>query len=221
MIERVLEPELMDDPIEAEAYDDMDHDEVNQIFIDDLLALGPCGRDVLDLGTGNALIPTLLCERVKECRVLASDAAVSMLEVARYNIALAGFEERIELHHGDSKALLFDDSQFDAVISNSLIHHVPDPSTVVREVARLIRPGGRIFFRDLMRPESLERVEELVGLYAGGESDECQQLFRQSLRAALTVDEMQKLVVDAGFDAEAVAATSDRHWTWTALRSGA
>ena len=112
MLERVLEPEVMDDPLEAEAFDEMDHDAVNRIFVDDFLAAGDSGHDILDLGTGNARIPIELCERVKECRVMASDAAVSMLEISKLNIAIAGFEERIHLHFGDSKAIDFEDVHY-------------------------------------------------------------------------------------------------------------
>ena len=216
MIERVLEPEVMDDPEESQAYDDMDHAEVNRVFVQDLLATGKLGERVLDLGTGTARIPIELCEQHDECNVIASDAAVSMLEIAKLNIAIAGFEHRIELQLVDSKQLQLDDEEVDTVISNSLIHHVPEPMTVVREIARVLRPGGKVFLRDLMRPESLEEVEDLVRTYAGEEIEESQQLFRQSLIAALTVEEMQELVEQVGFSRDSVQATSDRHWTWAA-----
>ena len=57
MLNRVLEPEVMDDRDEAIAYDAMDHELVNRLFVDDLLGAGPIGIDCLDLGTGTALIP--------------------------------------------------------------------------------------------------------------------------------------------------------------------
>jgi len=105
MLERVLEPELMDDPHEAQSYNDMDHSEVNRRFVAELLACGELGNDVLDLGTGTALIPIELCEQHATCRVMASDAATSMLDLARYNIAVASMELRIQLHHGDHSSL--------------------------------------------------------------------------------------------------------------------
>jgi methylase of polypeptide subunit release factors len=77
-LQRQLEPELMDDPQEAVVYDEMDHAEVNRRFVDDLLAGSPIGHDILDLGTGTARIPIELCNRVPDCRVMASDGAVSM-----------------------------------------------------------------------------------------------------------------------------------------------
>ena len=218
MLERKLEPELMDDPEESQAYDDMDHSAVNRQFVIDFLDSGPAGDEVLDLGTGTARIPIELCRQEQDCRIIASDAAVSMLEVAKINVAIEGFEHRIQLHHGDSKDLQFDDSLFDSVISNSLIHHVPKPEVVLAEMVRVVRPGGRLFVRDLMRPETLEEVERFVAAYSGQENKENQQLFRQSLIAALSLIEIRGMIEDAGFDAAGVQATSDRHWTWVARK---
>ncbi len=218
MLERVLEPELMDDPDEAEAYDVMDHAEVNRRFVADLLAEGKLGDDILDLGTGTALIPVELCQQHPSCRIMASDAAACMLDVARYNVAVSGLEHRIQLHHGDSKRLGFESDMFDAVISNSLIHHLELPMHAILEMVRVCKPGGRLFVRDLCRPESQERVEEFVELYTAKETEYSQQLFRQSLIAALTLAEMQELVTEQGFAPETVQMTSDRHWTWSALK---
>lgn len=214
MIARQLEPELMDDPQEAVTYDSMDHSEVNRKFVDDLLAGGEVGPDVLDLGTGTARIPIELCQRVSNCRVLASDGAVSMLEVARYNIAVSSLDSRIQLHHADAKSIPIDDETFDTVLSNSLIHHVPDPSLIVAQIARLAKTGGRIFVRDLYRPDSVAEIDELVERIVGNEAKEAQDMFRNSLHAALTLEEIRELVAHHGFDPQDVQMTSDRHWTW-------
>lgn len=218
MIARILEPEVMDDPGESQAYDDMDHAVVNQQFVVDFLAAGAPGDDILDLGTGTARIPIELCREHESCHVLGFDAAVSMLEIAKINVAIEGFEHRIRLHHGDSKQLEFADNLFDAVISNSLLHHLPEPKTAIKEMVRVVRPGGHIFVRDLRRPDSNETVETLVNSYVGHEVSEAQQLFRQSLIAALTREELVDLVAQFGFKPETVQVTSDRHVTWAAVK---
>lgn len=215
---RQLEPELMDDQQEAIVYDEMDHSEVNRRFVDDLLAGGQCGPDVLDLGTGTARIPIELCQRVSDCRVLASDGAISMLDVARYNVSVNSLDYRIQLHHGDAKSLDFPDSMFDTVISNSLLHHLPRPESAIAEIVRVTRPGGRIFVRDLCRPDSEECIVEIVARVAGQESPAAQTMFRQSLHAALTLEEIRKLVAAYGFSDDDVTMTSDRHWTWSSRR---
>ncbi len=217
-LERRLEPEVMDTVDEAIAYDEMDHAEVNRRFVDDLLAVGEIAGDVLDLGTGTALIPIELCRRMESIRVLAVDLSASMLDLARNNIEVANLSQRIRLDRVDAKQLHFADGQFATVISNSIIHHIPDPVRAIGEGIRVTRGGGLLFFRDLLRPGTASELDGLVQTYAGSESDQARQLFRDSLHAALTLDEMRDIVRPYGFSADTVQASSDRHWTWIAHR---
>ncbi len=216
---RVLEPELMDTPEEAWEYDQMDHSAVNALFVDDLLSQGLLHGRVLDLGTGTARIAIALCQRTADVQVMATDLAIAMLELARYNVELAGLSDRIQLDRVDAKSLPYPDDMFDCVMSNSLVHHIPEPVVVLREAIRVTRPGGLIFFRDLLRPNSMEELSQLVEQYAGGESPRAQQLFAASLNAALTLDEIRQLVKSLGVPPSGVQATSDRHWTWVARKA--
>jgi ubiquinone/menaquinone biosynthesis C-methylase UbiE len=148
--------------------------------------------------------------------VLAVDAAVHMLELARYNVEIAGLIERVQLLQADAKRLPFRDGLFHVVISNSILHHIPEPLLVVREAARVTAPGGLLFFRDLLRPASAEQLRDLVEQYAGAEAPAARQMFADSLHAALSLSEIRELVATLGFAPESVQATSDRHWTWSA-----
>lgn len=239
---RVLETELMDTPEEAADYDAMDHRAVNELFVTDLLAAvslnfkvqssksaasnfstlnfepGTLNLDVLDLGTGTSQIPIEFCRRLTECRVMALDAAAHMLELARYNVEAAGLIERIQLVRADAKMLAFADAFFDVVMCNSIVHHIPEPISVLCQAARVVRPGGLLFFRDLLRPESKQRLDELVETYAGNEIVHARLMFADSLHAALTLDEVRELVTSLGFTPDTVQQTSDRHWTWSARR---
>jgi ubiquinone/menaquinone biosynthesis C-methylase UbiE len=222
MLTRVLEPEVMNSPEEAADYDSMDHAEVNRRFVDDFLAAaGTRGKNlrsatVLDLGTGTAQIPIELCRR-SEYRVVAVDAAAAMLEVARRNVERAGLSERIALQRVDAKRLPFRDGEFRLVMSNSIVHHIPQPRDVLAEAVRVLASGGLVFFRDLMRPASDAELARLVKKYAGDANEHQRKMFGDSLHAALTVEEMQSLVAELDFEPQTVAATSDRHWTWAAL----
>jgi ubiquinone/menaquinone biosynthesis C-methylase UbiE len=213
---RVLENEVMDTRQEANDYDAMDHSEVNRRFVQDLLDVGLTDGDVLDLGTGTALIPIELCQRNERCRVMAADAAVSMLELARINVEVAGLRDRIILSHLDAKQIPFGDETFHAVISNSIIHHIPDPVTVLAEAVRVAVPGGLLFFRDLLRPPDDATVRRLVDTYAADANDHQRKMFDDSLRAALDLEEIRGLITQVGLDPAGVQATSDRHWTWCA-----
>jgi ubiquinone/menaquinone biosynthesis C-methylase UbiE len=216
MLPRVLEPEAMDTPEEARDYDAMDHSEVNARFVADFLdAHGPCrGGEILDVGTGPARIAIALCLADPSARVLAVDMAEAMLDRARRNVAEAGLAGRIACARADAKALPWPVGRFEAVLSNTIVHHIPDPAPALAEMARLVAPGGTLFVRDLARPDSVADVDALVATYAGDESPAARALFDASLRAALTVPEVQAIVRALGLPAEGVAMTSDRHWTW-------
>ena len=228
VLKRVLEPEVMDSEKEAQEYNDMDHSVVNQHFVEELFKFArdqtPAAADaefdfgdVLDLGTGTALIPVELCRQDHDCRVMAVDLAVSMLELARYNVEAAGMIERITLAQVDAKKMGYDRGAFDLVMSNSIIHHIPDPVVCLQEMVRVTAEDGLLFIRDLMRPQDAETLEALVLTYTGKESEYSQQLFRDSLHAALSLDEIRDLVASLGFDPNSVQATSDRHWTWATV----
>lgn len=223
MLERVLEPELMDTAEEAADYDSMDHGEVNARFCADLLAArSDLSGTVLDVGTGTALIPIELGKRVAGVDVVAIDLAEHMLELGRRNVARAGFESRIRLEKVDAKAMPYGDGQFRATISNSIVHHIPDPRAVLSEMWRVTARGGVLFVRDLSRPHSIAEVDRLVALYGGDPpADPTRQdsyarqkgLFHASLCAALTVSEVAAIVASFGIPHDAVRSTSDRHWT--------
>jgi len=113
----------------------------------------------------------------------------------------------------DAKSLPYADAAFDAVISNSIIHHIPEPRSAFREMVRVLRPGGALFIRDLLRPRDLETLEAIVATYAGQANDRQQRMFHDSLHAALSLDEVRALLRDAGLASDWVGQTSDRHWT--------
>lgn len=227
MLPRVLEPEVMDSATEAADYDAMDHTDVNRRFVDDLLQAlakehvpSAMARSItcLDVGTGTALIPIELCRRAEGVWVVGIDLAASMLALGSRNVAAASLSSRITLECVDAKHTGYADATFDAVISNSIVHHIPAPAAVWREMLRILRPGGLLFVRDLLRLESAAEIERVVEQYTGGESLRQQQLFRQSLHAALTLDEVAAMVEELGLSRDSVCRTSDRHWTVTAVK---
>lgn len=215
---RVLEPELIESQEEAFDYDAMDHLEVNQKFVNDLLAAERVAGEVLDLGTGPGYIPIEMCERTTRVQIVAVDLSVAMLDLARGNIEVAEWTDRIKLDRIDAKKLPFEDGRFACVMSNSLVHHIPKPSDMLKEAVRVLAPGGFIFFRDLVRPEDDGAVKRLLNKYAIDDNRHQRRMYENSLRAALTLEEMQAEVKALGFSPEGVKVTSDRHWTWAAKK---
>ena len=111
MMDRVLEPEVMDRPEEAREYDAMDHSAVVARFAADFLAAHGEGRggELLDVGTGPGRIPIALCRADRHLRILGVDLAGPMLDLARRNVAEAGLTDRIRFARGDAKSLPFPD----------------------------------------------------------------------------------------------------------------
>ena len=212
-LERILEPEVMDSIEEARDYDEMDHDAVNEVFVSDLLETGDVGGEILDLGTGTAQIPVALCQQTDLCRVVAVDMAVHMLDLARYQLEINGLTHRIMLDCVDAKQLPYEDDRFDAVMSNSIIHHIPDPSSVILEIKRVLKPQGLLYIQDLLRLESTMAIEKIVDTYAKDETQYQRKLFRDSLFAALTVDEVETIIRKTEVTNTKIAQISDRHWS--------
>jgi ubiquinone/menaquinone biosynthesis C-methylase UbiE len=213
---RVLEPEVMDTAEEARDYDAMDHTAVNRAFVADFLALSPDTRCVLDVGTGTAQIPIELCRADPAAHVIAVDAADHMLTLARANIERAGLSARIATRLADAKRLPVPANFVNAVMSNSIVHHIPEPRSVLAEMLRAVQPGGVLFVRDLVRPDDETQLEALVRLH-GGEGEHGRKMFRESLHAALTLAEVRGLLASLGRDPAEVKMTSDRHWTWACV----
>jgi ubiquinone/menaquinone biosynthesis C-methylase UbiE len=218
MIPRILEPEVMDTALEAADYHAMDHAEVNRRFVEDFLSFAgvhpsnPVHR-VLDVGTGTAQIPLELCRQNGKCHITAIDLSREMLKLGEKNIIAQGLAERISLEHMDAKSLPFAEAEFDAVISNSILHHIPEPGSVLGEMNRVLRTGGVLFVRDLLRPADEGTLDFLVESYAGEENPHQKQMFRDSLHAALTLEEVRELLREHSLPRDWVSQTSDRHWT--------
>jgi ubiquinone/menaquinone biosynthesis C-methylase UbiE len=213
IVDRILEPEVMDTWLEATAYDAMDFVAVNTAFAEDAIALDPDAVKILDAGTGTARIPILMCQRRPQYLITAVDLAQSMLIVGQRNVEDAELAQRIRLERVDTKRMAYPDLEFDLLISNSLVHHLPDPLSFFQEVKRLVRPGGAILIRDLIRPDSDEIVNDLVDKIGAGYDAHQQQLFRDSLKAALTLAEVQDAIDRVGLGGVKLTQSSELHWS--------
>ena len=107
MIERILEPEVMDDELEAQEYDQMDFMDVNTDFAVLTSELGDTSRSlrVLDIGTGTAHIPLILSDLCPNWKITGVDLAESMLALGEKNIQKAGKSEQIQLQLIDGKKM--------------------------------------------------------------------------------------------------------------------
>ena len=214
MLKRILEPEVMDSETEALEYDQMDFTEVNHDFAQLASTLAPAIANVLDIGTGTARIPIILSNIRPQWRITAIDLAFSMLQLAEKNVRAAEKTKQIRLELIDGKKMPYPDNSFDLVISNSLVHHLPEPIIFLAEIQRVVKPEGSVLIRDLLRPESLLQLDEIVRqANLGDYSPHQEKLFRDSLHAALTLEDVREMVKEIGWNQARIYQSSNRHWT--------
>ena len=213
MMERVLEPEVMDDPEQVLAYAGADFEEENQGFVDKFFTMYPDleSPHILDLGCGPGDIPIRVARRHSTCRVTGIDASQPMIAYAEQAVQKAGFHDRVQF-----LCQRFQDvnlsSPVDAMISNSLVHHVPNPLRFWYSLKTLVKPGGRVLVMDLLRPESPEAAQTIVDEQAASEPERLRQDFYHSLLAAFTEDEVAAQLAELNLSRLMVDVPDDRHW---------
>src|SRR6476646_71746 len=140
-------------------------------FLVSRIDAGPTNT-VLDVATGTAAVALELVRR-KDCYVIGIDQSAGMLEEGRRRVALAAATHKVRLQEGDARSLPFEDGQFDALTFTYLLRYVDDPPATLRELARVVRPGGRVASLEFGVPprapaRALWRAYTRIGLPALG-----------------------------------------------------
>jgi SAM-dependent methyltransferase len=162
------------------------------------------GETVLDLGSGAGFDAFLAAHAVGATgRVIGVDMTEEMLVKARANAQQAGVTN-VEFRKGYIEELPVEDGSVDVVLSNCVINLVPDKAAVYREVARVLRPGGRMVISDVVLdaplPEAIAAdVAALTGCIAGAA---LRHAYLATIAAAGLVD--VEVVSDRGFGAVAL-----------------
>ena len=213
MMERRLEAEVMDDPDQVLAYAQADFESENQGFVDRFLELYDelDEAHILDLGCGPGDIPIRLARKHATCRVTGVDASAPMIDWANRLTREAGFQDRLTFLCQRIQDLSLD-APADALMSNSLVHHIPNPLRFWFGVKNFVKSGGPVLVMDLLRPESEEEAKALVDQYAADESEQLRQDFYHSLLAAFTEDEVAAQLAELNLSRLMVDVPDDRHW---------
>ncbi len=213
-MQRITEPELMNDEAQALAYAQADFDEPHDMFIQvfkDTFPKAKVSGHILDLGCGPADISIRFARAYPDCVIDGLDGATRMLAQGRVAVQKAQLQDRIHLIEGILPGADLPRENYDVIISNSLLHHLHVPDVLWESIKQFGVPGTRIFIMDLMRPETEEVAREFVDLYAKDEPQVLREDFYHSLCAAFLPDDIHSQLDVAGLTQLDVKVVSDRH----------
>lgn len=212
MIDRTPEPDLMNDTAQAEAYAGTDFSEPHDAFVAYFAERFPNfnGGSLLDLGCGTADVIIRFARVYPSAHITGIDGAAAMLDIGSRDIERSGLADRIALQRCILPDNELSERKFDAVISNSLLHHLKDPFILWDQIKDCAKARAPLFVMDLMRPETNERARELLELYASDAPEILQEDFYNSLLASYTVNEVREQLNRAGVPLS-VESVSDRH----------
>ena len=212
-MERILEPELMEDEAQVLAYAAADFEEVNQGFLDRFRKYFPEFTEghILDLGCGPGDIPVRFARALPSCRITGVDASEPMIGLAGVAVKQAGLADRITFRCERFQGVSLIEP-VDAVVSNSLLHHVPNPLQFWYRLRQLVKPGSPVLVMDLLRPDSPEEAQAIVDRNAAKEPEILRRDFYNSLLAAFTEDEVAAQLAEMNLSRLIVDVVDDRHW---------
>src|SRR6185503_12886871 len=130
---------------------------------------------VADLGCGTGQVSASIAPFV--ARVIAVDASAAMLQAAKKR--LHGIHN-IELRRGELEALPIDDARIDAATLMLVLHHVPEPERALHEVARVLKPGGRLVIVDMLPHDRDSYRQQMGHVWLGFSDDHVRRLLSES-----------------------------------------
>ena len=214
-MQRIPEPELMDSEAQTLAYAQSDFSESNQMFVDLLLARFtelPTSGIAWDLGCGPADITIRLAAALPGWKLTGVDAGANMLQRAHEALRDSPQAPQISLQQSYLPDPDLPAAHCDLLLSNSLLHHLPDPDSLWQSIRHLGKSGARVMVMDLYRPANTNIAESLVEEYTADAPEVLKTDFYNSLLAAWTVEEIAQQLKQNGLSQLHLETPSDRHW---------
>ena len=187
-------------------------DALRKVFNDDvtraraITRLVDTGLRVADIGTGTGILAVELAQL--GLRVIGVDSSSRMLEAARVKLAEAGLlgAGAAELRQGDAYALPLEDAEVDAAFAHMMLQYLQTPADAIREMKRIVRPGGRIVVVDFVRHELEWMRRELDVQNLGFEIDEVKAWFEEVGLEDLRIQVAEPLARDRDLPATFIAS---------------
>jgi ubiquinone/menaquinone biosynthesis C-methylase UbiE len=201
-MERIIEPELMEDEAQAKAYSEANFDVEHSTIvglIDDLFGAIEIAGEILDIGCGAGDVTYRIAKRFPKASITAIDGSVAMLKLA---------EERklSELHNSEQvhfvKALVpsndIPEKAYDLIVSTSFLHHLHDPSVLWETIKKYSKSETAVFVADLTRPKDESVARWIVNEFSKNEPGVLKEDFYNSLLASFTPNEIEEQLYKSG-----------------------
>ena len=176
--------------------------------------------EVLDLGCGPGDMTHRIARRFPGARLIGVDGSAEMIWLANGRKSREpGVAGRITFIQGTLPHAPIPRAEYDAIVSNSLLHHLRRPEVLWETVIEYSRAGTIIFIADLFRPGSVNEAGSLVGKYAGDEPEVLKRDFFNSLLSAFEPEEVRAQLSGAGLTELKLRVVSDRHFIVCGVRA--
>ena len=159
-------------------------DALRKVFHDDVLRARAVtrmiepDRSAVDVGTGTGILASELARL--GLRVIGVDNSSRMLDAARSKLQREGLEAAVELRKGEAHRLPVDDASVDAAFAHMVLHYLPSPAEALREMARVVRPGGTVVVVDFLEHGHEWMRQELRVVWLGFPETKIREWFAQA-----------------------------------------
>lgn len=213
-MQRILEPELMDDMEQVVAYDQADFSQSHgqRVVLFKERYTQPVNGYVLDVGCGSGDVLERFAKALPQATFVAVDGGPNMLELARRRVGKSpSVAERIRFVHALLPSSDIPKLEYQVIMSHSMLHHLHQPSVLWDAIKQAAGADSFIFIGDLRRPQSEAHAAALVQRLSGDEPKVLQQDFYNSLCAAFTADEVRAQLRAAGLAHLQVEEAGETH----------
>lgn len=146
------------------------------------------GGRVLEVGCGRGVGVEIIFDTFSPSSVEAFDFDPDQVRLSKQRLS-SRFQDKVNVYMGDATKISSPDNHFDAVFDFGALHHIPDNSVAISEIARVLKPGGRFFFMELLSSLTMKPIMRLLTQHPPRAQFTWEELFTKLAKAGLVVSD--------------------------------